>query len=143
MQSWALSTQPGRTESPRYQALLAAVEAGAIPASALNEDEDDEDQELGESRDDERSGTRYNYSWFHIIFVLGAMYVAMLLTDWNVVSSKPLPDAPPSPGPDYDVYIGRSMVAMWMRVVSSWICMALYIWTLVAPVLLPDRFGDL
>ncbi len=57
-----VSTQPGRTESPRYQALLAAVEAGAIPASALQEDWDDEEEELGESRDDERSGTRYNVS---------------------------------------------------------------------------------
>jgi len=26
--------------------------------------------------------TLFQYSWFHIIFVLGAMYVAMLLTDW-------------------------------------------------------------
>jgi hypothetical protein len=73
----------------------------AIPASALNGDDDDDNEEddYGEPRDDERSGTRYNvcpfqhrfdssdttpfqYSWFHIIFVLGAMYVAMLLTDW-------------------------------------------------------------
>ncbi len=41
--------------------------------------------------------------------------------------------------PDFDVYIGRSEVAMWMRVVSGWICMFLYIWSLLAPVLLPDR----
>jgi hypothetical protein len=26
--------------------------------------------------------TPFQYSWFHLIFVLGAMYVAMLLTDW-------------------------------------------------------------
>jgi len=26
--------------------------------------------------------TPFQYSWFHIIFILGAMYVAMLLTDW-------------------------------------------------------------
>jgi hypothetical protein len=33
----------------------------AIPASALDEEEEDvEDEELGETRDDERSGTRYN-----------------------------------------------------------------------------------
>ncbi|CAL1716600.1 unnamed protein product [Somion occarium] len=136
-----VSTQPSRTESPRYQALLAAVEAGAIPASALEEEEDeDEDEVAGETRDDERSGTRYNYSWFHVIFAIGAMYVAMLLTDWNVV--KQVSGSGPS-DPDDDVYIGRSEVAMWMRVVSSWICMLLYIWSLVAPVLMPDRFDDL
>ena len=42
--------------------------------------------------------------------------------------------------PDEDVYIGRSEVAMWMRVVSSWVCMLLYIWSLIAPVLMPDRY---
>jgi len=67
------------------------------------EDEGEEEEELGETRDDERSGTRYNvgtiynphtipsdhllafdsqYSWFHVIFAIGMMYVAMLLTDW-------------------------------------------------------------
>ena len=35
----------------------------AIPASALDEEEDDEDDgPVGETRDDERSGTRYNVS---------------------------------------------------------------------------------
>lgn len=80
------------------------------------------------------------------------MYVAMLLTDWlvssnavnttslmylnrNVVMSQPTSE-------DYDVYIGRSEVAMWMRVVSSWMCMLLYIWSLVAPVVMPDRLAS-
>ncbi|KAF8150591.1 serine incorporator/TMS membrane protein [Crassisporium funariophilum] len=135
-----VNTQPGRTETPRYQALLAAVEAGAIPASALDEEDEEDDEEVvGEMRDDERTGTRYNYSWFHIIFAIAAMYVAMLLTDWNVVSKHPITGAI---DPDSDVYIGRSEVAMWMRVVSGWVCMILYMWSLLAPVLLPDRFGD-
>jgi len=131
-----VTAQPGRTDSPRYQALLAAVEAGAIPASALHEErwnDDDEDEEImGEERDDEKTGLRYNYSWFHVIFCIAGMYVAMLLTDWNVVSKS-----------DHSIYIGRSEVAMWMRIVSSWICMVLYIWSLVAPALFPDRFGDI
>ena len=59
-----VTAQPSRTESPRYQALLAAVEAGALPASALNEgdddDSDDDDEIVGDDRDDEKSGTRYN-----------------------------------------------------------------------------------
>lgn len=82
------------------------------------------------------------------------MYVAMLLTDWyaymhvftieppsksrrrNVVSKQPQPG---DDDPDSDVYIGRSEVAMWMRVVSSWVCILLYMWSLLAPVLMPDR----
>lgn len=43
------------------------------------------------------------------------------------------------PEPEQDVYIGRSAVAMWMRVISSWVCIVLYSWSLVAPVLMPDR----
>lgn len=62
------------------------------------------------------------------------MYVAMLLTDWNVVKANK--------GEVDDVYIGRSEVAMWMRIVSGWVCMLLYIWSLLAPVLMPDRFDD-
>ena len=77
------------------------------------------------------------YSWFHVIFAIGAMYVAMLLTDWNVVRAGTGPKLPEN---ENDVYIGRSEVAMWMRVVSSWACILLYIWSLVAPVLMPDRW---
>jgi len=130
-----INTQPSRKDNPRYQAILAAVEAGAIPASALDEDFDDEDDEIsGEDRDDEKTITRYNYSWFHVIFMMGAMYVAMLLTDWNVMKAVTTESSE-------NIYIGRSQVAMWIRVISSWICMLLYMWSLLAPALLPDRFG--
>jgi serine incorporator 1/3 len=64
------------------------------------------------------------------------MYVGMLLTDWNVIK----PDHKDS---DNDVYIGRSETAMWMRIVSSWVCMLLYIWSLLAPVFFPDRYVSL
>ena len=41
--------------------MIDKISGSAIPASALNEeDEDEEEEELGETRDDERSGTRYN-----------------------------------------------------------------------------------
>ncbi|KAJ8078573.1 hypothetical protein PM082_012856 [Marasmius tenuissimus] len=70
---------------------------------------------------------------------MAAMYVAALLTDANVVSNKPIQTAADS----NSVYIGTSEVAMWMRVVSSWICMLLYMWSLLAPVIMPDRFDDL
>jgi len=75
------------------------------------------------------------------------MYVAMLLTDWCVSLLHPgitlthacYRNVVNKSGEDDSVYIGRSEVAMWMRVVSSWVCMLLYIWSLVAPALFPDR----
>lgn len=141
--------QPTRKEDLRIQALRAAVEAGSLPASALEEDDDDDDDDVGsfttgsggDERDDERNGTRYDYSFFHLIFAIAACYTAMLLTDWRFVKL-----GGPSPDPTEDgarmVYIGRSHAAMWMRVVSSWLCIVIYSWSLVAPVLMPDRFGD-
>ncbi|KAK4695422.1 hypothetical protein P7C70_g8553, partial [Phenoliferia sp. Uapishka_3] len=133
-----VSTQPAKKDSLRHQAILAAVAAGSLPASAL--EEDDEDEEGADEHDDETNGTRYNYSWFHVIFILATMYVAMLLTNWNVVSKVVTEITTPDEGTP--IRIGRSHVAMWMRIVSSWVCLALYAWSLLAPVLLPDRFGD-
>jgi hypothetical protein len=52
-----------RRDEMRYQAILAAVNAGSLPASVLDEQDEDEDDEpeiTGEDRDDERSGTKYN-----------------------------------------------------------------------------------
>nr|XP_007878899.1 uncharacterized protein PFL1_03193 [Pseudozyma flocculosa PF-1]EPQ29438.1 hypothetical protein PFL1_03193 [Pseudozyma flocculosa PF-1]SPO37962.1 related to TMS1 protein [Pseudozyma flocculosa] len=140
-----VTDQPGKKDSLRIQALMAAVEAGAIPASALDEDMDDDsdagDGFGGDEADDERQGTRYNYAFFHFVFAIAACYTAMLLTDWRFVRL-----GGPSPDPSEDgapiAYIGRSSTAMWMRVVSSWLCIVIYIWSLVAPVLLPDRFGS-
>lgn len=60
------------------------MDARSLPASAL--EDDDEDEEDNGENDDERTGTRYNYAWFHVVFVLGTMYVAMLLTNWYVLS---------------------------------------------------------
>jgi hypothetical protein len=50
----------------RYQAILAAVNAGSLPASVLDEQDDEDDEieaTIGEERDDERGGTKYNVSW--------------------------------------------------------------------------------
>jgi hypothetical protein len=43
---------------------------------------------------------------------------------------------------DQDIYIGRSEVAMWIRIVSGWVCIIIYGWSLLAPVVMPDRFVD-
>lgn len=78
------------------------------------------------------------------------MYVAMLLTDWcvlfvasslthNSLPARNVVSQQVSSGHN-NVYIGRSEVAMWMRVVSSWVCMLLYMWSLLAPALFPDRY---
>ena len=81
--------------------------------------------------------TTPEYSWFHIIFAMASMYVTTLLVDWTI--HRTTPDMEAGDEPDY---ICRSEMAMWMRVVSSWICIGLYGWSLVAPLAMPDWFGD-
>lgn len=59
-----VTNQPkGRRDEMRYQAIVAAVNAGSLPASVLDEPEDEDDEieaAIGEERDDERGGTKYN-----------------------------------------------------------------------------------
>lgn len=61
-----VTNQPkGRRDEMRYQAIVAAVNAGSLPASVLDEPEDEDDEieaAIGEERDDERGGTKYNVS---------------------------------------------------------------------------------
>jgi len=64
----------------RAEALRAAVEAGSIPASALDDEDDDDSDDGRGAKDDERHGTQYNYSLFHIIFLMATCWVATLLT---------------------------------------------------------------
>lgn len=134
------NSQPQSQEPMRNDALTRAVEAGALPPSALQDHDDAPDDAA--VTDDERDATAYSYAFFHVIFAVAAMYVAMLLTNWNTVHSV-------SGGGDYGdddgelVRIGQSLAAVWVKAVSAWVCALLYIWTLVAPVLMPDRFSYL
>ncbi|GAB7354639.1 hypothetical protein MBLNU459_g5073t1 [Dothideomycetes sp. NU459] len=131
-----VSTQPSSRREMRAEALRAAVESGSLPASALDDSDDesdDEDNGGGKNpRDDERNATQYNYSLFHIIFLLSTAWVATLLTQ-NVGGNSLLERG------DF-VPVGRTYWASWVKIVSAWVCYAMFGWTLVAPVVLPDRF---
>ena len=154
-----LAQQPENRRQMRAQALHAAVESGALPASALDDsDSDDSDSDDDNSssrrksrktnpRDDERNATQYNYTVFHIIFLLGTMWVATLLTTQVSKYGVAKPgyhetlSAMASDADRYDfVPVGRTYWASWVKIVSSWVCYAIYLWSLVAPVVLPERF---
>jgi len=128
-----VTQQPNSSrQQMRAEALRRAVEEGSLPADALLSD-DDEDNEAGgnSSGDDERNSTQYNYTAFHFIFFLATTWVATLLTMNYEDMVKD--------GGDFAT-VGRTYGATWVKIVSSWACYGLYIWTLIAPVVLPDRF---
>lgn len=126
-----VTTQPSRREM-RTQAIQAAVETGGLPASALDDnwsDSDDDEEPSGAYGDDERGATKYNYVLFHLVFFLATQWTATLLT--INVEKDSLEDFAP---------VGRTYFSSWVKIVSAWICYGLYTWTLTAPVLFPERF---
>lgn len=76
--------------------------------------------------DNEDDGVAYSWSFFHFMFALSSLYVMMTLTNWFQPSDDPK-------------NLIENTASMWVKMVSSWMCSALYLWTLVAPLALPDR----
>lgn len=125
-----VTTQPGGRREMRAEALRRAVEEGSLPADALLSDDEDEESGMNSAHDDERTSTQYNYTVFHIIFFLATAWVATLITQGYDMDKQ-----------DGDfATVGRTYWASWVKIISSWICYAMYAWTLVAPIVLPDRF---
>ncbi|KAF2719319.1 TMS membrane protein/tumor differentially expressed protein [Polychaeton citri CBS 116435] len=129
-----VSTQPQSRREMRAEALRRAVESGALPASALDESDDEDDDDItGKAKnDDERNGTAYNYALFHIIFMLATAWIATLLTQ-NIGADKSVEKG------DF-VPVGRTYWASWVKIVCAWVCYGIFGWTLAAPTILPDRF---
>ncbi|EPS41454.1 hypothetical protein H072_4645 [Dactylellina haptotyla CBS 200.50] len=122
-----VTREPSR-HAMRQEVIKRAVAEGSLPASALDDDSDDEDDE-DNSVDDEKGRVQYNYTLFHFIFMLATAWVATLLT-----MSLEDKDGDFTP-------VGRTYGASWTKIISAWVCYGLYSWSLIAPVVLPDRFG--
>lgn len=114
----------------RAEEIVAARE-GRKAATIINRAEDD-DVEAG-TTEDEEEGVTYSYSFFHLMFVLAILYMAMILTNWKSVTKK---DDQVS-GSEINVDYG--MTAVWVKYSSSVAVLLLYVWTLLAPVIFPDR----
>lgn len=126
----AIAAQPSERSQMRYQAIKQAVDEGLLPESALTQlDLYDED---GGGGDEERLLVKYNYTLFHIIFFLATQYISTLLT--INVTQDDVGDFIP---------VGRTYFSSWIKIVSSWVCFALYGWSLVAPMIWPDRFTQM
>jgi len=115
-----------------YATINTANNLGRSPETeSLTKGNDEESVNDDEEKPDPDEPVPYNYSIFHLVFALGAMYIAMLMTDWSTVSH---PHAA-------DPKIDSGSPAFWVKCISALICCVLYVWTLAAPALLPDRFS--
>ena len=88
----------------------------------------DEEAPVQKVADDEEDGVAYNYSFFNFICMICCLYCMMVMTNWY---------KPETAQSLYD--FSANWAAVWVQIVSSWVCVGLYIWTLVAPLCCPNR----
>jgi len=87
--------------------------------------------EAGAVRDNEEDEVAYSWTFFHVMFALATLYVMMTLTNWYN----------PSATADITSYNNNS-AAMWVKIISSWLAAAIYMWSMIAPAVLQDRDFD-
>nr|CAD7195309.1 unnamed protein product [Timema douglasi] len=68
--------------------------------------------------DNEDESVAYSWSFFHMMFGLATLYVMMTLTNWY------------SPNSSLET-LNANSASVWVKIISSWMCVALYTWTLV------------
>ncbi|KAJ9154382.1 hypothetical protein P3X46_027724 [Hevea brasiliensis] len=83
-------------------------------------------EEGKEKKEKDAQPVSYSYTFFHLIFALASMYSAMLLSGWTDSSES-------------SDLIDTGWTSVWVRICTEWVTAALYVWTLLAPLLLPDR----
>ncbi|KAF6729758.1 Serine incorporator 5 [Oryzias melastigma] len=94
--------------------------------------EDYDEEKSGPGQDviyDEREKTIYNYSYFHFVFFLGSLYVMMAVTNWFHYD-----------GHRIEKLLDGSWSVFWLKMVSCWVCLFLYLMTLIAPLMCPKHF---
>ncbi|CAH8334423.1 unnamed protein product [Eruca vesicaria subsp. sativa] len=77
--------------------------------------------------EEEEDDVPYGYGFFHFVFATGAMYFAMLLIGWNTHH----------PMKKWTIDVGWT--STWVRIVNEWLAVCVYIWMLVAPIVLKSR----
>ncbi|XP_048451103.1 serine incorporator 5 isoform X3 [Rhincodon typus] len=77
----------------------------------------------------ENSSVVYSYSFFHFVFFLGSLYVMMMLTNWFQYREVNLEN----------LFEPQNVSTVWIKMASCWLCILLFLWTLIAPMCCPGR----
>jgi len=95
----------------------------------VGHNEDESSPEVENRNETQEETTGFGDSWkLNAILVMVTCWFAMAVTSWGSIA-----DSGNSANPE----VGK--VSMWMIIASQWLCFTLYLWTLLAPKLLPGR----
>ncbi|KAL7733756.1 hypothetical protein ACLKA6_011485 [Drosophila palustris] len=113
--------------------------SSAVEVSKINNDNSEKrvltealsDTETGHvegkpTTDNETEGVTYSWTAFHTVLICASLYVMMTLTNWY----KPNSDI---------ALINGNEASMWVKIISSWLGVFIYGWSLVAPIVLSNR----
>ncbi|XP_004631071.1 serine incorporator 3 [Octodon degus] len=105
---------------------LSGSDSVILGDTAASGGSDEEDGQPRRAVDNEKEGVQYNYFFCHLMFCLASLYIMMTLTNWY--------------SPDATFPAGSiTCPAVWVKITSSWVCLLLYVWTLIAPLVLTNR----
>lgn len=118
-----------------YATYSAASSAPDLFRGAKTEENNKADAEIEAGRQqqqqpegEEKAHKASFYSFFYVCCFLGSVYMAMLLTNWGT-----------SDGSSNAANLEMSDLSMWVKIAAQWLTFLLYTWTLVAPLIFPDR----
>jgi len=107
---------------------LAMTSSGASTQNIIEEQREVKDAKL-------KAMSKYSVRFF-LVMSSCAIYLAMLLTAWSS------PDEADETGGDVGNAYNLSEESYWIMLSSMWVTELLYLWTLMAPCLFPDREFD-
>ena len=84
---------------------------------------------LSSATDDTSAGKDEPGPWaFHLVLCFAGLYMSMVLTNWGA-----------SDGDNEKDTVGVGWESLWVKIISQWLTILLYVWTLIAPIIFPDR----
>ena len=103
----------------------------------IDEDDQLEDIEIAHKRMELEDSYIYPVSnatiFFHAVMIFAWWYYSMLLSNWG----------DPTINNDKATYFKANLFSMWMKLISQFICYAIFLWSLVGPLIFPDRDWDI
>ncbi|XP_064391329.1 serine incorporator 2-like isoform X2 [Halichondria panicea] len=98
------------------------------PDEEPDDETEDDDEKEGKLRlrsvNDEKTRVTYSYSFFHFLMMLAVLYFMMQLTNWG------------DPGNADTEHFQNTWASTGVKIASAWLCFIIYLWTLIAPLVL-------